>query len=128
MEPDTKWGLAAAPSRTSLARPTISPAPCAAGYRTLVVDLDPQGDLSDDLGYFDSDADDHGQGLAAALVTGQPVTPTLGGVRPNLDVVTGGVHLADVAAPLSLGSPAAHRPPTSSPTPSPHWSAPTTSS
>lgn len=72
----------------------------AAGYRTLVVDLDPQGDLSDDLGYFDDDNDDHGQGLAAALVTGQPVSPNLLGVRPNLDVITGGVHLADVAGAL----------------------------
>jgi cellulose biosynthesis protein BcsQ len=57
-------------------------------------------DLSDDLGYFDSDADDHGWGRAAALVTGQPIAPTLKDVRSNLDVVTGGVHLADVAGAL----------------------------
>ena len=85
--------------KTSLAA-NIAGLSAAAGYRTLVVDLDPQGDLSDDLGYFDNDADDHGQGLAAALVTGQPIIPTLRGVRPNLDIVTGGVHLADVAGAL----------------------------
>lgn len=85
--------------KTSLAA-NIAGLSAAAGYRTLIVDLDPQGDLSDDLGYFDNDADDLGQGLAAALVTGQPIKPTLRDVRPNLDVVTGGVHLADVAGAL----------------------------
>src|SRR3954464_10516986 len=85
--------------KTSLAA-NIAGLSAAAGYRTLVVDLDPQGDLSDDLGYFDDGADDHGQGLAGALVTGHPIAPTLRGVRPNLDIVTGGVHLADVAAAL----------------------------
>jgi chromosome partitioning protein len=72
----------------------------AAKYRTLVVDLDPQGDLSDDLGYFDSRDDDHGQGLATAMVTGHTLTPTLRDVRPGLDVVCGGEHLADVAGAL----------------------------
>lgn len=69
-------------------------------HRTLIVDLDPQGDLSDDLGYWDSPADDHGRSLAAALLTGQPITPTLRRVRPGLDVVSGGVHLADVTGAL----------------------------
>ena len=72
----------------------------AAGYNTLVVDLDPQGDLSDDLGYFDREDDDHGQGLAAAMVTGTPLAATLRQVREKLDVVTGGEHLADVAGAL----------------------------
>jgi cellulose biosynthesis protein BcsQ len=75
--------------KTSLAA-HVAGLTAAAGYFMLIVDLDPQGDLSDDLGYFDSDADDHGQGLAAALVTGQPIAPTLRAVRSNLDVVTGG--------------------------------------
>ena len=72
----------------------------AGGYRTLVVDLDPQGDLSDDLGYFTNPDDDHGQALTAALVSGHALQPTLRGVRPNLDVVGGGEHLADVAGAL----------------------------
>src|SRR3954453_2473359 len=42
----------------------------AGGYRTLLVDLDPQGDLSDDLGFYANPADDHGQQLAAAILTG----------------------------------------------------------
>lgn len=63
-----------------------------AGYRRLVVDLNLQGDLSDAPGYFDNDADDHGQGLAdllaralapavsfchAALIDTAPVDTTL---------------------------------------------------
>ena len=72
----------------------------AAKYRVLIVDLDPQGDLSDDLGYFNSPEDDHGSGLATSMVTGQPLSPTLVGIRPRLDVVCGGEHLADVAGAL----------------------------
>lgn len=72
----------------------------AAGYRTLLVDLDPQGDLSDDLGYFRDAADDHGQELATALLTGIPLTPTLREVRENLDVVAGGEHLTDIVGAL----------------------------
>lgn len=37
----------------SLLTANIAGLSAAGGYRTLVVDLDPQGDLSDDLGYFD---------------------------------------------------------------------------
>lgn len=86
-------------SKTSLAA-NLAGLSAAAQYKTLVVDLDPQGDLSDDLGYFDSDADDRGQGLAAAMVAGHPLTPALRNVRPRLDVVTGGEHLSDVAGAL----------------------------
>ena len=35
------------------------------------------------------------------MVTGQQLAPTLRDVRPGLDVVTGGVHLADVAGALA---------------------------
>ena len=72
----------------------------AGNYRTLLVDLDPQGDLSDDLGYYRDRGDDHGQQLASALLTGTPLTATLRDVRPRLDVVTGGEHLSDVVGGL----------------------------
>jgi cellulose biosynthesis protein BcsQ len=72
----------------------------AGGYRTLLVDLDPQGDLSDDLGFYANPADDHGQQLAAAILTGGALTATLTDVRPGLDVVTGGEHLTDVVGGL----------------------------
>lgn len=72
----------------------------ASRYRTLLVDLDPQGDLSDDLGYYSDARDDHGQQLATALLTGSPLHPTLTDVRPGLDVVAGGEHLTDVVGGL----------------------------
>jgi chromosome partitioning protein len=72
----------------------------AGNYRTLLVDLDPQGDLSDDLGYYSNPTDDHGQQLATALLTGAPLAPTLTSVRPGLDVITGGEHLTDVVGGL----------------------------
>ena len=86
-------------SKTSLAA-NLAGLTAAGGYSTLLVDLDPQGDLSDDLGYFAKEEDDHGSALAAALVSGRSLTPTLHGVRPNLDVVCGGEHLTDVVGAL----------------------------
>jgi chromosome partitioning protein len=86
--------------KTSLAA-NLAGLAAAAKYRTLIVDLDPQGDLSDDLGYFDHDGDDHGRGLASAMVAGHQLVPTLRDVRPGLDVVTGGLHLADVSGALA---------------------------
>ena len=72
----------------------------AAGFSVLVVDLDPQGDLADDLGYFKNSNDDQGRGLANALLTESPAPITLKNVRSNLDVITGGVALADVSGAL----------------------------
>ena len=82
----------------------------ASGFRVLLVDLDPQGDLSDDLGYHADPRDDHGQHLAEALVTGAPLQAVLANVRPRLDVVTGGEWLTDaterLARDLAEGRPA----------------------
>lgn len=63
----------------------------AAGVRTLVVDLDPQGNTARDLGFQPSD----GQELLNAFVTGGNL-PVLKNVRENLDVVPGGPAVADV--------------------------------
>jgi chromosome partitioning protein len=70
----------------------------AAGYRVLAVDLDPQGNLSEDLGY--ADRSDDGHAIHTALLTGQPLAP-LTGIRPNLDVCPGGDATADLAAALT---------------------------
>lgn len=70
-----------------------------AGYRVLAIDLDPQGNLGNDLGYLGAGLGDAGAGLVAAGSTG--VAPTiLRGVRPQLDVVVGGESLHDLAAVL----------------------------
>lgn len=74
---------------------------CAAGgHRVLLIDLDPQGDIADDLGYFADERRDDGQHLAAAMIAGTPLRPVLTQVRPNLDVIPGGDYLNDVGAAL----------------------------
>ena len=65
----------------------------AAGHRTLLVDLDPQGNLAVDLGY----SGDDGKGLYGALTLDVPFAP-LTDVRPDLDVLPGGRLLEDLAA------------------------------
>lgn len=71
-----------------------------AGHKVLLVDLDPQGDLQDDLGYYDHADLDQGQHLATAMLTGTALTPVLRDVRPNLDVIPGGDYLSDVGGAL----------------------------
>jgi len=71
------------------------------GQRVLAVDLDPQGNLAEDLGYRGDDRDDEGKALAGALFTGSAAEPVRD-VRPGLDVYVGGRQLDRAAA--SLGS------------------------
>lgn len=68
----------------------------ASGWRVLLVDLDPQGDLGLDLGYADTDRDDDGEDLARALSYGGAPTP-LRDVRPGLDVLVGGPRIERAA-------------------------------
>lgn len=71
------------------------------GFRVLAVDMDPQGNLAEDLGYTSTEIDDEGRALSAALAYGQPVKPVQG-VRANLDVLIGGHHLDVAAAALGV--------------------------
>lgn len=69
------------------------------GYRVLIVDLDPSGNLGLDLGYADTDVDDRGLALNVALQemeAGDPVK----NVRPKLDVLVGGSKLHKAQAVL----------------------------
>lgn len=76
----------------------------ASGWRVLLVDMDPQGNLGLDLGYRHQSADDEGANLAQSLMFGTPLTPVKD-VRENLDVVPGGEHLDQAAAGLvAMGS------------------------
>lgn len=67
----------------------------AAGYRVLIGDFDPQGNLCRDLGYDKRD----GSELFTALLQGSapPIVHNVGG-RENLDVVPGGPAMFDLAA------------------------------
>ena len=72
----------------------------ASGYRVLLIDLDPQGNLAEDLGYTDTGSDDRGKSLAMALMFGADSTP-LKNVRENLDVYAGGPALDQATAGLA---------------------------
>lgn len=69
------------------------------GYEVLVVDLDPQGNLAEDLGYTDDSRDAKGRSLAQALMFGGGAAPVVG-VRTRLDVLVGGSVLDQATAGL----------------------------
>jgi chromosome partitioning protein len=75
----------------------------ASGYRVLLVDMDPQGNLAEELGYTSADVNDDGMALAQTLVFGSPAQPILG-IREKLDVLAGGSHLDMAAAGLTMKS------------------------
>lgn len=71
----------------------------ASGYKVLLVDMDPQGNLAEDLGYSNAEYNDDGAELAKGLSFGghpQPVKD----IREGLDVLIGGYHLDQAAAAL----------------------------
>lgn len=68
----------------------------AAGWRTLFLDFDPQGNAGTDFGYTWDNTSDHGEHLVDAVVTGRDLRPVLPNVRKNLDVVCGGEALDDL--------------------------------
>jgi chromosome partitioning protein len=69
------------------------------GQRVLLVDLDPQGNLAEDLGYTGDDRDDRGMALSDALQTeGRLGSEPVRQVRPNLDVFVGGPELEKASA------------------------------
>lgn len=70
----------------------------AGGWRVLVIDADPQGNTSRDLGYVP----DGGVGLASALLGKAPLAPSPTESRPGLDYVAGGDEL--VAATTELAN------------------------
>lgn len=68
----------------------------AADYRVLAIDLDPQANLGEDLGYEGAGKGDDGMSLFQSISTGSALTSLA--VRPNLDAVPGGELLHDLAA------------------------------
>lgn len=73
----------------------------ASGQRVLLIDMDPQGNLAEELGYTGSEIDDEGLGLAQALAFGSILTPVRG-IRTGLDVIVGGPQLDMAAAGLTM--------------------------
>jgi chromosome partitioning protein len=85
--------------KTSLAT-NLTGLAAAGGYRILLIDLDPQGNAGEDLGYTGAELGDDGAGLVASLASGTPLTITLPGARPNIDVICGGERLDDLGGLL----------------------------
>lgn len=71
----------------------------ASGQRVLLVDLDPQGNAGQDLGYTARGLSDDGIGLARAVQFGDP-PHIIRGVRDNLDVIPAGTALDDLTGAL----------------------------
>jgi len=72
----------------------------AAGYRILLIDLDPQGNVGEDLGYTGAGTGDDGAAMVAALMAGERLTVSVPSARPNVDVIAGGERLDDLAGVL----------------------------
>lgn len=85
--------------KTSLAT-TIAGLAAAGGFKILLIDLDPQGNVGEDLGYTGAGSGDDGAGLVAALASGGSLTATLENARPGVDVICGGERLDDLAGIL----------------------------
>jgi cellulose biosynthesis protein BcsQ len=85
--------------KTSLAT-TLAGLAAKAGYRILLIDLDPQGNVGEDLGYTGAGTGDDGAGLVASLASKTPLAVTLPQARPGVDVICGGERLDDLSGLL----------------------------
>ena len=85
--------------KTSLAT-TLAGMAAEAGYKILLIDLDPQGNVGEDLGYTGAGLGDDGAGLVAALAAGLPLTVSIPQCRHGIDVISGGERLDDLAGLL----------------------------
>jgi len=85
--------------KTSLAT-TLAGMAAEAGYKILIIDLDPQGNVGEDLGYTGAGRGDDGAALVGALAAGLPLSVPLRDVRPDIDVISGGERLDDLAGLL----------------------------
>ena len=89
--------------KTTLAA-SIGGLAAAAGYRVLMIDLDPQGNLGEDFGYIDGGADDAGESLTISLISSTTLNVTITNARPNLDVICGGDRLDDLGGAMQARS------------------------
>jgi cellulose biosynthesis protein BcsQ len=77
------------------------------GLEVLLIDMDPQGNLAEDLGYGPAGWDDDGANLAEALISGGALEPNTSG-RPGLDVVCGGTELRRAERHLVISTAVTH--------------------
>jgi cellulose biosynthesis protein BcsQ len=70
------------------------------GARTLLIDLNGQGNCAQLLGFANTEQDDKGRNLFSAVTAGASLKP-VHDVRPNLDVVPGGPYVRRIGSVLS---------------------------
>jgi chromosome partitioning protein len=71
------------------------------GLATLVIDLDPQGNLGADLGYGQFGRSDEGRALSKAVQFEETLVPPIEQIRPNLDAVPAGRRTRELAEVLA---------------------------
>lgn len=71
----------------------------AIGKKTVLMEMDEQGNNCEDLGITGTALDDNGAAQAAAILEGKPLVPT-GAARPNLYVIPGGTELERIVEEL----------------------------
>lgn len=74
-----------------------------AGWRILIVVIDPQDNVGEDLGYTHRGESDDGRALVDALLHNAPLRPSLLDVRPGLDVICCGEELSDAIPDMIRG-------------------------
>lgn len=65
-----------------------------------LIDLDPQGNVGEDFGYTGAGLGDEGAALVCALAAGLPLTVPVARARPDIDIISGGERLDDLAGLL----------------------------
>ena len=85
--------------KTSIAT-SLAGLAAAGGYKILLVDLDPQGNVGEDLGYTGAGLGDEGLGMVQSIIAGSSLNVSLRQVRDGVDVICGGEKLDDLAGVL----------------------------
>ncbi|MER5890311.1 ParA family protein [Streptomyces sp. NPDC001941] len=71
------------------------------GRKVALVEMDPQGNNAEDLGFLGTELFDNGQAQVDAILHGKPLVPT-GSVRENLYVIPGGELLEEIVQELYI--------------------------
>lgn len=90
--------------KTTLAVNVVGMA-AAAGWRCLLVDLDPQGDCARDLGVRQQGLEEGGSALAASVFTEKPISEIpFPSIRPKLDLISAGAKTREMREILQMRS------------------------
>lgn len=72
-----------------------------ADVKTLLIDLDPQANLLDEFGVYADERVDEGEHLRRAILESEPLRPIIANVRPNLDLIPGGLLTREISSTIA---------------------------